>query len=161
MLGDQWIWSEAKTTSKHWFCFLKGKKKVIFSNTWGVYKGLKVFVVTVFFPIHFLRRRRWLQYMPFEWWTQKGLYWPPWSSWFSRNPWPAWEKRRTWWSRSTWYSWLRWSKSKMLVSLMHSFVHLLQIKTSYSPWEEKWWKVQFIFFYATSIVFRLLQNTKS
>lgn len=38
MLGDQWIWSEANTTSKHWFCFLKGKKKkVILSNTWGIY----------------------------------------------------------------------------------------------------------------------------
>lgn len=78
--------------------------------------------------------------MPSEWWTQKGLYWPPWSSWFSRNPWPAWEKRRTWWSRSTWYSWLCWSKSKILVSLMHSFVQLLQIKTSYSPWEKKMMK---------------------
>lgn len=66
--------------------------------------------------------------MPFGWWIKKGLYWPPWPSWLSRNPWPAWEERRTWWSRTTWYSWLPWSKSEILVSLLHNFISLLEKK---------------------------------
>lgn len=95
--------------------------------------------------------------MPCGWRTQKGLYWPPWSSWLSRNPWPAWEERRTWWSRTTWYSWLPWSKSEILVSLFHSFICLLE-KKHQAVLHWKMMKSMVLFFFAISIAFRLLST---
>lgn len=145
------------------------KKGVVFSSIWETTQVFSsLYVRWIQLHIHallielsslsnlFFRWRRGLHYMPFEWGTQKGRYWPPWPSWLSRNPWPAWKERRTWWSRTTWSSWLPWCKSEIVVSLLLGFICLLWKKPQNPKLfsMEKWLKIFsfFLFFFLSRTV---------